>query len=349
MKNFIIIISILVLLFKTETVLSNNSIFIVNNIKIDSKIYKNEEDFLNTLFNKGFKKLIQRILLNKDLDRLGNIETLEIKNLISHYEILQKNDEDSSSNILVNLSFDREKINNFFYTKNITYADASNVELMILPIIVDNKNFYIFSENYFYKNWNIKANIEENDLIEYILPLENLENIQKIKANKDNLENLEISDLFSDYIGDNFIFLIINSNDKYTSIYLKGSLSEKKIIKNLKIENSNIVKEDFLNEIIKFSKNEILEIIKSQNIIDVRTPSFLNINLLIKDKKDLLNILKVIKKIDLIDQYYIQELSEKYVKLKIKYYGKINTISKKFITHGVKIKIIDNQWNLELI
>ena len=45
-----------------------------------------------------------------------------------------------------------------------------------------------------------------------------------------------------------------------------------------------------LEAVIKFSKNEIEDVIKSQNIIDVRTPTFLNIKLNIEKKDDLFKL-----------------------------------------------------------
>ena len=45
------------ILFKTGNVLSKESIFIVNNIKVDKDSFKNKEELINTAFKKGFLKL----------------------------------------------------------------------------------------------------------------------------------------------------------------------------------------------------------------------------------------------------------------------------------------------------
>ena len=55
---------------------------------------------------------------------------------------------------------------------------------------------FIFSNNYFYQNWN---KIYKDDLIEFILPLENIEIIKKINDNKKNLINLDLNELFQEY------------------------------------------------------------------------------------------------------------------------------------------------------
>ena len=67
MKKFLFILIILMILFKTGNVLSNESIFTVNNLKINKNSYKNKEDLTNIAFKKGFKKLNKKILLEKIL------------------------------------------------------------------------------------------------------------------------------------------------------------------------------------------------------------------------------------------------------------------------------------------
>ena len=58
------------ILFKTGNVLSNESIFIVNNIKVDKISFKNKEELINTAFKKGFLKLNNKILLEEDFIKI---------------------------------------------------------------------------------------------------------------------------------------------------------------------------------------------------------------------------------------------------------------------------------------
>ena len=52
---------------KTGNVLSEKSIFNVNNIEIETKNYlKNNDEYLNQAFIQGFNELTKRILLKKD-------------------------------------------------------------------------------------------------------------------------------------------------------------------------------------------------------------------------------------------------------------------------------------------
>ena len=69
MKNFKTIIFILVIFLKTGNVLSENNLFSVNNIEILSDHSVDNETLANQAIEKGFNKLIERILLNEDLKK----------------------------------------------------------------------------------------------------------------------------------------------------------------------------------------------------------------------------------------------------------------------------------------
>ena len=158
------------------------------------------------------------------------------------------------------------------------------------------------------------------------MPIENLDIIQKINLLKDNLENLEISDILSDYNNNNLVFLVINQEENFYKIFLKIQTSNKKIIKNFKVDKSET--QNDLESLLKFSKNEIEDVIKSQNIIDVRTPTFLNIKLNIEKKDDLFKLQNIFEKIDIVDNFYVREFNNEYAKVKIKFYGKLDNTMK---------------------
>ena len=61
--------------------------------------------------------------------------------------------------------------------------------------------------------------------------------------------------------------------NKKNKIFYKGVISSKPIIKNFDLTNNSEDIIEYLN-ILKFLKKEILELVKSQNIIDIGTPFF---------------------------------------------------------------------------
>ena len=56
-----------------------------------------------------------------------------------------------------------------------------------------------------------------------------------------------------------------------------------------------------------------------------------------------------IKKIDLIDNYYVQQINKDYVLVKIRYLGKINKIINKLKDQNIDLKMIAGQWQLTII
>ena len=81
------------ILLKTGNVLSDGGIFTVNNIEINKNSYKSKEELINIAFRQGFNKLNKKILLDKDYSKIENISLQKIKNLISHYQIVDNTEE----------------------------------------------------------------------------------------------------------------------------------------------------------------------------------------------------------------------------------------------------------------
>ena len=56
-----------------------------------------------------------------------------------------------------------------------------------------------------------------------------------------------------------------------------------------------------------------------------------------------------LKKIDLIENIYVQEFNNELVFLKIKYLGKIDKIIKKLESQNIILKLINNVWSIKII
>ena len=350
MNKIIFFLFIIVFLFKTGNVFSDSNIFYVDNIIIDNKNNQNKEELLNKAFKQGFEKLIKRILLKKDQDMALKTGLQEVKKMVSSYQIQSSKDLKKTNELTVNLSFDRERMNSFFYSKGISYADISKTSLVLFPILVEKDNVYLFSDNYFFKNWNVDEKDKNNEFVDYILAVENLEDIRFIENNKENLESIEPKEILSNYDIENYIFLIVKIFDEKINIFLKGTFSENNVVKNFDIYNtSSEDKKDNFNVFIKKIKNEINEIWKSQNLIDNRIPSFLSIILDIKKQNDLLKVQTALEDIELIENFYVLELTKNYARIRIKYLGRMDKIKNKFYEKGIELKRSDNQWTISLI
>lgn len=347
MKNLIFICSILIILFKTETVLSDNNIFNVNNIEISKETSKNKEKLISDAFKKAFDELINRLLLEEDYKRISKTNLEQIRKLISYYQIISEDEKKENNNVKVNVFFDKDKMHDFFYGKNILYSDIINTEVILFPLLKKEDQYFIYTQNYFYENWNEE---KSDNLIQYILTTENIENIQRINLNKDNIYKIEVSDFFKEHEKDNIVFANIEVKKDTAEVFLNTRIEGKKINKNLSIKNKeNLNKKEFYREIIFEINNIIRDLIKSQNLIDVRTPSFLNVEIKLNKKSNLVEFSNRLNKIDLIDNFYVQKLNKDYVLVKIKYLGKINKIINKLKDQNINLKMIAGQWQLTII
>ena len=348
MKFFKLMIFILVIFSKTGNVLSENRLFDVNNIKIVNTPSKNINNLTSQAMKKGFSVLIERILLKEDKKRLDDLNLSDIEELVAYYQTFDEVDDLNKSIKVFNIFFDKDKIHNLFYKRNILYSNLIKSEFYLLPIFKKNEELNIYAKNFFYDRWN-KVSFE-SEIVDFILPIENIEIIQKVNKSKGNLEELNLVNLFNEYSNKNLgIVLITENNSKIKKVFLKTNIYGKKINKSLEIKNYKLGKNELNEKIIIDIKNELVNIVKSQNLIDIRTPSFLNAKFKINKKNSLVELKKRVEQIDLVEKIFIQEFNNEFVVLRIKFLGKINNIINELKKEKINLRLNGEQWSLNII
>jgi len=83
-------------------------------------------------------------------------------------------------------------------------------------------------------------------------------------------------------------------------------------------------------------------------LIDISTPSYLALKTSIKNKSSLKKIIEKIEEISLIDNYIVEQLDNESAKIKIKFFGKIKNLQNNFVEQGIKIRVLNDEWNLYL-
>jgi len=347
MKNLIFIFCILIILFKTGNVLSENNIFYVNNIEVNTKNLKSRKSQINQAFRKGFDDLTNRLLLEKDYKILSSLSLDNVKKLISYYQIVSPEVKEDKI-MKFNISFDKSRMHELFYKKNIFYSDAINAEVVFFPLMKKEGRYYIYNKNYFYEKWNDE---KFKDLTQYTLPVESIESIEKINSKLDNIYRLEVTDFFDEFNKSNIVFANIEITKNKAEIFLKSRIEKNNINKRITFKRKeNESDEEFFDNIIFKTKKIINDLIKSQNLIDVRTPSFLNVILkLDKRKSNLVEFDRRLEEIDLIDNYYVQKINKDYVNIKIKYLGKISKIINKLSDQNINLQMINGEWSLKIV
>jgi len=348
MKFYKQIIIILIIFLKTETVFSDNNTFNVNNIELEKKDKISNILLANQAIKKGFDQLITKILLKEDRVKLKDLNFSTIKELVTYYQVIDKSDDkEKEEKVSFNVTFDKDKIHNLFFKRGILYSEITGKELYVLPLLIKESEIFIFNNNYFYANWN---KISQSDLIEYILPLENIEIIQNINKSKENLLDLDINNLFKEYPEKNkALILIEDGNSEKRKVYIKTVIQKKNISKSLNLKKLNFEEKKNDEKIISIIKEELVNLVKLENMIDIRTPSFLNARLDLNKRSNLVELNLRIKNVDVIEKVFVQEFNKDYMNLRIKYLGKLDKIINQLEKQNIDLRLIRDQWVIKAL
>tara|TARA_B100000945_G_C20357480_1_gene585387 strand:+ start:38 stop:1087 length:1050 start_codon:yes stop_codon:yes gene_type:complete len=347
MKKFFFITLIIIFFFKIQNVFSNVSIFTVDNIEVVGKTnnQKYRGEYLDVSFRRGFEQLILGIIRKNDQKELLSTDLKTIKSLISNYRILEEDFFEDEYRLKVSIVFDRYLVGKFLQINNISYSEVKSLDMLLYPILIKNSELEVLSGNEFFLEWN-----EQNEIknINFVLPVENLDDLDFIKKNIFQLEEINLSRLVDNYEIKNSTILILRYDKEKLNVFLKsnleGSLKAKKITYNNKdLDNKNI-----RQDIIKNLKYYINELWKEENLVDISAPSFLTLNAKINDRNSLKSIIDKIKKINLIQNYKIEELDSKSAKIKIKFFGQIKNLQNSFLENGFEFKILHDEWSIYL-
>jgi hypothetical protein len=155
--KFYKIIFILIVFFKTETLFSENNLFNVDNIQLEKNDKTTNKAISDLAIKKGFQKLITKILLKEDINKLSDLNFSSIKQLVTYYQ--RKNTLSSKNNIELvnfNISFDKDKIHDYLEAKNIFPTEIKEEIFLFFPIILDqvNNDILVYSNNLLYDKWN---------------------------------------------------------------------------------------------------------------------------------------------------------------------------------------------------
>jgi len=353
MNKFICIIYIILFILRTENLFSNNLIYDVNNVEvkgvINNSLAKNK--LIESVFQKAFIIFIDKTLLTDDAISLYKTKSEIIKDLVHTYQIIKNEKKDNEIFSTFNIKFDPKKVNNFLAKKRISYADISNISLTILPVLIKDKKIFLYDENYFYKNW-IKitdpTTNRDDELITYNLALENIEDLDYLNSIKESLNLINNKKIDSFLKGENYALVIIYSREGKLKAFIKTSIKNKNIDRNIDLNLYEKNENKLYDKAIKIVKKEINQIWKEQNLIDVNTPSFLDFYLETKIIGDYQKLKTILDTIDIIENYLVLEMTNNYVKIRLKYKGKVNKIRNKLTEQKIKIKITDNVWKLKI-
>ncbi len=343
---FIFLTATIFLFITLSKSFSKENIFTINNVQVKGTIDINfsREKYLNKAFLNSFEILKTKILLARDLKKINDIKLEQIKKMVSSFQILEESYSKDIYKINIKILYNDTKVKKFLNQKNILFSQPENISAVFYPILFIDEEIQNFDENFFYKRWTeVKI---KNELINFILPLEDLEDISRIIEMKNNIEDLNIDLFINKYDVKNYVFALIDYQNKKLNIHLKTNFNNNKISKNISHEVKNINNKQKLNYIIKDLKSKITDLWKEENLINVLMPLSMKFKFHHANIKNLDELRKTFKKIDIIDNYTLEEFNINSSFFKIYYYGDPNKLKSELSKFGYQFEKIQGFWQL---
>ncbi len=345
---FVILTSTVLTILLTSKSLSYENIFIVNNIKIETPININfsREKYIDKAIQNSFEKLMSKILLSSDLQEVSNVNLKTIKNLIQSFQVLGESFLNNKYVATFKFFYNDNKIKKFLVKKNISFSQPNNITAVFFPVFFINDELVGLNENYFYKNWS-QINIGDES-ISFILPIDDIDDYIEIEKAKNNIELLNIETLITKYNTKNFIFSLINYQNNNLNIFLKTKFNDNRINKNINFKLDSIKNEKRLELILEKLKTEILDIWKSENIINLSIPMSLGVKFKHKNLKELEKLKIIFNEVGLVKSSYVEEININYSTFNIDYFGNPNKLRSELLKFGYILKNEQSHWEIYL-
>ena len=345
---FIILTATVFLLILISKSFSDENIFIIDDVKVEGSVDLNfsRDKYINKAFLDSYKILMPRVLLARDLNKISNVKLKKIKSLINSFKILDESYLNNQYKATFKIFYSDIKVKKFLADKNISFTQPKKISAVYFPVFFVNGEMKDFYENFFYKQWN---EIEiQNELINFILPLEDLDDISRIKDMKNRIEELNVDEFVNKYDVKNYVFTLIDFQKKKLNIYLKTNFNNIKISKNLTYKLDDIKDESKLNSILLDLKIKITDIWKEENIIDLSIPLSIRIKFQHENIINLDKLKNTFNKINIIDKYFLDEFNINNSFFKLYYYGSPKKLETELLKFGYQLENVQGYWEINL-
>ena len=325
---------------------SKENVFVIDNVKIETQMSINfsREKYINKAFLYSFDMLMSKILLTEDLNKLNNVKLNQIKILINSFQIIEETYKQKMYKATFKIFYNDRKVKKFLVQKNISFSEPKKISAVFFPILFVNDRLLNFNENYFYNQWP-KVKIE-NELINFILPIEDLDDIKKINEIKNQTEEFNFKDLIKKYNTENYVVTMMNYQNNKLNIYLKVNFNNSELSKNISYKLNNIKDETELNFILKDLKLKITDTWKEVNIVNLLMPLSIRIKFQHKNLLDIDKLKNTFYKISIINNYTLEEFNINHSFFKIYYFGNPKKLKTELLKFGFRLNDDLGHWEL---
>jgi hypothetical protein len=345
-KVYIFFISfvLFIIIFSTTYLYANT--FRVSDIEISSPFELNfkKSSVIDEGFHISFSNLLSMVTTSGDKSKIKNISIKDIKSMIDSFTISDEKFINNEYFAKLETTFNKKKILKFLEKKNVFPSIPIRNKVLLVPILVDTKtnNTYLFNNNIFYDRWNdIKKNYQ---LLDYLLPSEDLEDLNKLQEMSDSVETYDFINLITKYDLKDYIILIIFKDEDKVKILSKINLNNSLKIKNQKYSEIDLTNEKDFNMILENMKNLYEDEWKKNNEINTSIKLPLTISINSKDYKKIISLEEALTNIDLISNFYILNFNNKNTQYRIVYNGSPKTFLNNMVNKNFDLSMENNVW-----
>ncbi len=336
-------------LFFFSTAKFQSLAFDIKNIEISRPFELNfdKNKVIDDGFEKAFSELMFSILNSTDQNKINQIEINKIKGMIDSFSIKKEKFIDEVYSMNIDVSFNKKAIYRFLEKKNIFPSAAIKKNFLFIPIIIDeNTNeLFIFYKNDVFRKWN--ENKKKSDLIEYILPNEDLEDINLIKNNFENIEKYNFKEVFSKYSIDDYIIALIFKNSNELRILSRINVNNQIILKNKSFSNLDIKKDKDVKNLIKDLKVIYEDYWKNFNLINTSIKLPINIKVKSLASEKISDFEKKLRETDLVYDFFIYKIDRNFIYYKLIFNGTATAFLKMMSSHKYNFDTQNKLWILK--
>tara|TARA_B100000767_G_scaffold264016_1_gene278413 strand:+ start:130 stop:1095 length:966 start_codon:yes stop_codon:yes gene_type:complete len=320
----------------------------VSNIEISSpfELNFNKSRVIDEGFKTSISNLLSMITTSGDKDKIKNISIKELKGMIDSFTISDEKFINNDYFAKLETTFNKKKILSFLEKKNIFPSIPIRNKVLLVPVFVDTESeeIYLFNDNIFYREWN--NTIKNYQLLDYLLPSEDLEDLKKLQDLSNSIETYDFINLVKKYdLKDYIISIIFKSNDKI-KVLSKINLNNSLKISNQKYYNINLANKKDVNLILEDLKKIYEDEWKKNNEINTSIKLPLTISIKSTDYKKIMYLEKALNNIDLVSNFYILKFDNKFTQYRVIYNGSPKIFLNDMSNKNFDLVIKNNVWTV---
>ena len=342
-----VFLSLILFFFSTAKV--QGKAFDINKIEISRpfKLDFDKNKVIDEGFIKAFFELISLITNSSDQKKINEIKLNEIKGMIDSFSIAEEKFINEVYYVNLGVSFNKKEIFKFLEKKNIFPSTPMKNKFLFIPIIIDEnkKELLIFNDNKIFNNWNKYT--KRTDLVEYILPTQDLEDLNLIEEKYENIERYDFKNITSKYyLKDSIITLIFKNNNKIR-ILSRITVNDKVILKNQSFSNIDIDNEENSIDLINDLKVIYEDYWKNFNQINTSIKLPLSIKVSNLNNNQIMKFEKTLTMADLVYDFFISKIDKDFVYYKVIFNGTPNVFLKKMTLMNYHFDTRNTFWILK--